>query len=366
MPEKPAYRKMNLELTAFARFREEQEQFARQIQAALRPHGALLQQIADQDLLFKRLTSAVNGPFDQIAKAAEFFRKQNEEIANIGKSFASLSQFAETQAAIAKALRPLHHFSEAIALIERYHVPCLELYAPDTSSLMAHIARGSSFEGATYRGFFRMKQAEALVVNSVTEVPVPVATLPSRETFLAAESAKISQSTLRQCYGSPIKAPEKGDDVIVSMDQFLGEELSCLDRELLKMLAGARAAIVSKNPDRLRQVSTSLREFLKGVIMQLAPEEIFLAWAQAEQITEKNAKKLETKIQFITRNAKVPQELSFYQIDAGALRLLLNHFNEGVHRNTARFDEKHLPALIRRVEGFVATLIELDRAYNRS
>lgn len=244
-------------------------------------------------------------------------------------------------------------------------IPSLTLFSPDTAALIADISRGSGYHSAVYRGFFKIKKAETAVIASVGSIPPPTATLPSRETFLASQTAVAAQSDLRDSFPSRIKPDGQNPSILLSLDELFREEIAKLDDALSLMLAGAKDAITSNNPDRLRHASTSLREFLKRFLMSLAPDREFHPWAKAQNLAPKDLAKLEMRVRFIARNAPCAAELSFYEIDVAQVRLLLNHFNEGVHLQVPGFGKEDLPALLRRLEGFVATLLEVDRAYNR-
>jgi hypothetical protein len=203
------------------------------------------------------------------------------------------------------------------------------------------------------------------VVVDVQKMLVDTATIPSREAFLAGQVAVVSQTDLRGLFPNKLTPEGQNAELIASLDESFAQEMTALDGKLWSMLAGAKAAATSQNPDQLRHASASLREFLKYFLMLIAPDAEFERWVQNEQMSAKDSKKLEARIRFVLRKARTPAELSFYQVDAAHLRLLLNHFNEGVHEQSPRFGKGDLPALIRRVEGFVAALIEVDRAYNR-
>lgn len=360
----PFHPEVNAIVESFAKIEAQHQAFARRIAETLRPHQAIIDRIAEQEAVFQRMAEKFNPMMERIRELDEASRF-HQKLKNADTTLGILRQLTDAQAAFEIAFKPIRELSAVLERIQTYHVPSVTLFAPDTAAVVAHIAKGSGYHSATYRGFFKIKKAEVAVVAEVQSLPPSTASLPSRETFLAGQSAVAAQSDLRDLFPAKLKPEGQNPDLVAELDELFAREIANLDQALTKMLVGAKQAMGSNNPDSLRQVSTSLREFLKVFLTSIAPDASFHVWAQRQNLSEKEIKKLETRIRFVARNAPSTAELSFYQVDAAQLRLLINHFNEGVHWKTARFGKNDLPALVRRVEGFVATLIEIDRAYNR-
>lgn len=82
------------------------------------------------------------------------------------------------------------------------------------------------------------------------------------------------------CGSIESKAETEREEVHERTYDILEVKLADVDSELVRLLAGARSAAYSNNPDRIRHVCISLRELLGHTLRQLAPDSAILQWTQ--------------------------------------------------------------------------------------
>lgn len=349
---------------AFAKLQREQQNAATVLREAFAPHRRVIDQFEEQRALLRRMAENYR-PYVARLSVPNEVAVMKRIAENAGSAFTALREAAKWQSSIMDATAALRTHAKAIAEIQRFRTPLMTLFDPDTAPLLEHYRRTSSYYSAAFRGFSKVQQAEVKVVAQLAALPVETATLASREVHLAGQVAVVAQVDVRSAFGKNGEPPGQDPGLLASLDELFATELPTLDSALTTMLAGAKEAIASRNPDRLRQASASIREFVKGVINTLAPEAAFKAWATKRNLNEKRIRAVETRVAYILRNSPTDPERSFYEVDVQQLRLLLNHFNAAVHVSKPDFAERDFAPLIRRVEGFVAVLIEVDRTYNR-
>jgi hypothetical protein len=141
-----------------------------------------------------------------------------------------------------------------------------------------------------------------------------------------------------------------------SLDYFLAQ----LDPNLVTVLHGARQALTSTNPDRIRHFSASFRELLTHVLHMLAPDEEIRTWSTSPQDFAKGRPTRKARLRYICRDINHEPFEEFVNKDIEAVLEFFQLFHRGTHTIAARFTNRQLKALHVRVESAMRFLIEIS------
>jgi len=130
--------------------------------------------------------------------------------------------------------------------------------------------------------------------------------------------------------------------------------------DLLPLYRGALEAIRSKNPDRIRHASTSLRELFTQILHRLAPDPEVLRWIpESSLLDEKGRPTRRARLRYICRHVDHGDFSPFIEADLDAALKFLNLIQKGTHDVTAGFTDVQLAALVIRTESLLFHLIKL-------
>jgi hypothetical protein len=136
--------------------------------------------------------------------------------------------------------------------------------------------------------------------------------------------------------------------------------LSRLDPDLVELLRGARQALTSSNPDRVRHFSASFRELLTHVLHMLAPDNEILGWSTSHQDFAKGRPTRRARLRYICREIDHEPFEQFVDKDIDAVLEFFQLFHEGTHKIAAQFTRRQLKALQIRVESAMRFLLEIS------
>ena len=132
---------------------------------------------------------------------------------------------------------------------------------------------------------------------------------------------------------------------------------------LCPLLQGARAAVVSDNPDRTRHVTTSLRELITKVLHELAPDAGIRAWStNQEYFDEKGRPTRRGRLLYICRYIYAEPLMRFVEDDVHAALSFVNSLHAGTHGVESTFTESQLHSIVLRTESLLAFLLQLRKA----
>jgi len=264
----------------------------------------------------------------------EYFRQQRW-VDLLGKPLSEI--LAEQRATLAT-------FMPAIRLMEIHRE--LSWFLSSSVANMAEL--GGGFRTAALSGWLDLSQASE---NAYSSPNSSLAVVTEREVCLAGGVAAAAVDD------AAVAIETRVIEAIDGIDEFLGRHLAELNPGLVTGWRGARDALATKNPDRARILSFGLRELTKGTLNALVgpQEREFDAW-----IKQQAAKpSLEWKVRFLLKDSRLSPV--FADTDARGLVALLDHLNsEGVHNPSVPLhSDAELRAILRRVEGWLASLLEL-------
>jgi hypothetical protein len=127
----------------------------------------------------------------------------------------------------------------------------------------------------------------------------------------------------------------------------------------VKMLDGARKALASENPDRLRQTSVSLRELFREVLHAIAPDEDAKRFVD-DADREKGSPNRRARLRSVYAPLNAFGLQPFGEKDIDAILELFKLLNQGTHKDLPAGDVQ-ARALVDRVEGTLLFLIRLAR-----
>ena len=140
----------------------------------------------------------------------------------------------------------------------------------------------------------------------------------------------------------------------------LPQLLQTVQPDLVQMLDGARTALSSRNPDRVRHFAISLRELHTHVIKQLAPDAEVKAWTQeASHYDEKGRPTRTARLLYIARHVNHGPFSDFVDTDIRSTLSLLKLFQKGSHEISSDFTEAQLHAIHIRAECSLRFLLEV-------
>jgi len=149
--------------------------------------------------------------------------------------------------------------------------------------------------------------------------------------------------------------------VTIELGNALEEFLLALHPGLLNIVEGARQALNSSNPDRVRHFTTSLRELFTHVLHELAPDHRVSAWSNSPaNYDEKGRLKRRARLRYICRNAK--EDRSPVSIEARITETLklVDLFHRGTHGLEPKFSLGELSQLGGRMVDTLAFLYEMN------
>ena len=137
--------------------------------------------------------------------------------------------------------------------------------------------------------------------------------------------------------------------------------LSALDPNLVYMLEGARFALQSDNPDKVRQAITSLRELLTHVLHLLAPDEQVLSFTENPADFHEGRPTRRTRIRFICSAKAGDLFEAFTEADIEAAIKVFDLCQRGTHALKQPLTERQAAVLLSRAEGLLNYWVELAR-----
>jgi hypothetical protein len=152
------------------------------------------------------------------------------------------------------------------------------------------------------------------------------------------------------------------DEISADIEASLPNLLASLDVGLCNMWQGAKAAIASKNPDRVRHALTSLRELFTHVLHLLSPDDEVKKWTSSpEHYDEKKRPTRRARVLYICRGINDDDFSPFVETDVDSVLKTYTLFNKGTHSIAPSFNDAQLRAIAVKVDGALRFLIQISR-----
>jgi hypothetical protein len=215
---------------------------------------------------------------------------------------------------------------------------------------------------AAVTGSFGVLYEELKTQEDLASLPDLVIERPPREVFI--HSGLLEVISIRP--PARKSAPEIEDryrDLATETEADLRTGLAPLGTPLLQMWQGARDVLRSKNPDRVRQASASLRELITQVIHTLAPDKSIRDWSTSpEHFDDKGRPTRKARLLYIARDVNRDRFSRFIDVDVAAALELIDLLQKGVHTPEAGFSEEQVGLLVLRADHLLLFLLQMARS----
>jgi hypothetical protein len=148
---------------------------------------------------------------------------------------------------------------------------------------------------------------------------------------------------------------EKAGDVRSALDH----RLSDLNPAFLVPLQGARRALSSDNPDRIRQGLVSLRELGTQVLHLLAPTNAVLAWSSNPADIHNGRPTRRARIRYVVRRVDIGSFEGFMSADVDSVRAMLDVLQRATHEVPCSITPEQADLLLVRFEGWLDFVLEI-------
>lgn len=125
-----------------------------------------------------------------------------------------------------------------------------------------------------------------------------------------------------------IEEEELKTDIIYENEIGLSYYLNKLDSNLYYMWLGAKKALESRNPDRVRHFSISIRELITHVLNTLAPNNEVKKWSTSEEHLHEGKPTRKARILYICREIKTENFEKYVNADVNSMIEFINLFQE--------------------------------------
>jgi hypothetical protein len=138
-----------------------------------------------------------------------------------------------------------------------------------------------------------------------------------------------------------------------------------IDSGFIKMWKGAIETYNSKNSDRVRQFSVSIRELFTHLMHRLAPDEEIKKWTSESSFYFEGKPTRKARLYYICRNISNNSFNKFVEKDIQATLEFINIFQEGTHSIESSYTPQQLIAIKSKAETTLKFLLEIEFSVNR-
>jgi hypothetical protein len=139
----------------------------------------------------------------------------------------------------------------------------------------------------------------------------------------------------------------------------IDELLLARDQSLHPLLLGARQSLLTKNADRPRHVTTSLRELFTQVLHELAPDQEVRVWTSNREHFHNGRPTRRARLLYVCRGIDEGPLAAFVQMDVSAALALVESLSAGTHTVRSKLTEDQLRCLVARMESLLSFLLQL-------
>lgn len=215
----------------------------------------------------------------------------------------------------------------------------------------------------SYKNLF---QSFELPETSFLALPPSISALPTFEYF---NEADLLRATTDEYADDEYADDEIEEDLILVREEIkivivepLIERLTAVNPHWTKMLEGARQALRSDNPDKVRHAIASLRELTREVMQYLSPDENIKHWSSSEGDFSNGRPTRIARLRYIARSINHGPLVDFVEKDLKSVLAAIDVFQAGTHSADSRLTEIQVRALLARAEGILHFLMSIGGA----
>jgi Predicted pPIWI-associating nuclease len=156
------------------------------------------------------------------------------------------------------------------------------------------------------------------------------------------------------------------EGVAASVDASLEEAVPSIDDllrrfnpSLCPLLDGARKSLVSRNPDRIRHVTTSLRELFTQVLHSLASDREVGSWTSQPDHFHNGRPTRRARLLYVCRNINEGPFIDFVRDDVNATLSFVDSLSSGTHTVEFRLSPAQLKSTVARMESLLVFLLQI-------
>jgi hypothetical protein len=143
-----------------------------------------------------------------------------------------------------------------------------------------------------------------------------------------------------------------------NIENELDEALKSHSRGYLEVLAGAKQAAISDNPDKVRHTVTSLRELSTRILHDLSPDEQIKKWTNKKEDYANGRPTRKCRVAYIFRNLTHSKAGPLIENDIKFIIDFFNFFNKGTHELMTTLSAEELKYLIYKSESTILLLLK--------
>lgn len=150
------------------------------------------------------------------------------------------------------------------------------------------------------------------------------------------------------------------DEIVSETEDSLPALLANLDPSLVQLWQGAKQALNSDNPDRVRHFAISVRELMTQVLHLLAPDDQIRAWSNSPVHFYQNRPTRRARLQFIYRGITNDKFGTFVESDISTSLALLDLFQTGTHGVVVEYTRPQLEAMGLKMDAVIRFILEIS------
>jgi len=142
----------------------------------------------------------------------------------------------------------------------------------------------------------------------------------------------------------------------------LAELVIEVDSRFLKLLSGAREAVHSRNPDRIRHAIVSYRELFTQLLHKLAPDGEFQRWNKdPANLDEKGRPTRKGRMRYLCRDINCGEFKAYVEADINVTNTFLAIYSRITHEPECSFSEQQVKAAICKMENLLIYILSISR-----
>lgn len=229
----------------------------------------------------------------------------------------------------------------------------------------ASIVESSKIREKLLENQLKFSNSFSMLFKHYDDKSIPLYTLPSSQTIIPAtefyNSALLSKSFSYNDESIEYSKEEEHlfNEIKQESEASLDEVLNTIDKNYLKPLNGAREALKSKNTDRIRHFSVSLRELFAHILHNISPDTEVINWSNDPKYYEKGKPTRRARLEYLYSSIYEKPFKKFVEMDINSTLEFLNLFQEGTHSLIDSFTELQLKAMLQRMESLLYFLLTI-------
>ncbi len=262
-------------------------------------------------------------------------------------------------------LKTQYDFALKFSKISELTLASTSIYKQLSGSQYASMVESTKIRQHLLANQLKFSSSFSMLFNHYDKKSLPLYTLPSSQTIMPAaeyyNSALLSKSfsyhenSIEYSNEEKLLFNEIKKENTESLDELLGN----INNNYLTLLNGARDALKSKNNDRIRHFSVSLRELFTHILHYISPDSEIMKWSKESKYYEKGKPTRTARLEYLYSSISEKPFKKFVELDIKSTNEFLNLFHEGTHSLIASFTELQLKTMLQRMESLLHFILTI-------